>query len=550
MKQVLARALSLALWSWLAFGLLGVWTAPFPPARLEAAEPLAAGRPIYLAHDLADIDLLQFGTALAAADPTAVLLIDSECLSPYTESFLSTYQHGRITPVGTFPEGVGELERRLKIKAEPALVWSGGPPLALWKQLFPAAEQVVVCPAEPRGQLLQAACLAGTLRAPLFVLEGKRKERDQLRELAEQWKTRDVYLVGTAQKLAPQLTAYHCTTLHDANAVAKLRTARLAEAGTIRTAIVTNPFDEKFGPSPLSMLAPWLAVQKRAPLLLTAADGTDAAAVVEAACKRTTLRHVESLILVADLQAIPMEQRTNPIPADHDPQIEMEPLTPTGNAPFSYAIGRLFHDDRAAVPLLLARQRLLAELSRTPRVCIASNPGNSLPLLETFSRNSAREFRNAGYKTTALFGDDVLCDTVRKHMSEHDVFLWEGHHNTLIREWNMPEWDEPLPPSLIFLQSCLALKDYKAYPLLSRGAVGVIGSSTRTYSASGGACSLAFFDALLYDGESVGSSLRQAKNFLVAYAMLKEKRLGKDATRTGANLRAACGPSRSGAIPR
>ena len=539
MKQMLARALFLAVWSWLVFGLLGVCTTPFPPARLAAVEALAANRPIYLSHGLSDIDLLQFGTALAAGDPNAVLLIDSECLSPHIESFLGTYPHGRIVPVGTFPEGVRELEQRLKIKAEPALAWSGGPPLALWRQLFPVAEQVVVCPAEPRGQLLQAACLAGTLRAPLFVLEGQRQERDHLLELARQWKARDVYLVGTAQKLAAQLSAYHCTTLHDAKAVARLRIERLADAGTIRTAVVTNPFDEKFGPSPLSMLAPWLAVQKRAPLLLTGADGTEAAAVVETACKRVALRQVEALILVADLQAIPMEQRTNPIPADHDPQIEMEPLTPTGNGPFSFAIGRLFHDDRAAVPLLLARQRLLAELSRTPRACIASNPGNSLPLLETFSRNTAREFRNAGYQTTALFGNDVLCDTVRKHMSEHDVFLWEGHHGTLVREWAMPDWDEPLLPSLVFLQSCLALKDYKAHPLLSRGAVSVIGSSTRTYSASGGACSLAFFDALLYDGQSVGASLRQAKNFLVTYAMLKEKRLGKDATRTGANLRAA-----------
>ncbi len=103
----------------------------------------------------------------------------------------------------------------------------------------------------------------------------------------------------------------------------------------------------------------------------------------------------------------------------------------------------------------------------------------------------------------------------------------------------MQDWEEPMQPSLVFLQSCLALKDYKAHPLLSRGAVGVIGSSTRTYSASGGACSLAFFNALLYEGQTVGASLRQAKNFLMVYTMLKDKRLGTDAKRSGANLRAA-----------
>jgi hypothetical protein len=170
---------------------------------------------------------------------------------------------------------------------------------------------------------------------------------------------------------------------------------------------------------------------------------------------------------------------------------------------------------------------------------VASNPGGSLPLLETFSRSTARELRNAGYQTTALFNHQVNRNELRRLLPEFDVFLWEGHHNTLIKDWEMPDWDEPMLPCLVFLQSCLALMECKAQPLLQRGAVGVIGTSTRTYSASGGAISLAFFDALLYEHQTLGSSLRQAKNFLLAYSLLKEKRLGKEARRTGANQRAA-----------
>src|SRR5262249_34089225 len=105
--------------------------------------------------------------------------------------------------------------------------------------------------------------------------------------------------------------------------------------------------------------------------------------------------------------------------------------------------------------------------------------------------------------------------------------------------WEMPAWDEPLAPALVFLQSCLALTDAKAQPLIHRGAVGEVGSSTRTYSASGGAFSLAFFDALLYDDQPLGGALRQAKNFLLAYSLLKHRRLGDEARRTGANRRAA-----------
>jgi hypothetical protein len=218
----------------------------------------------------------------------------------------------------------------------------------------------------------------------------------------------------------------------------------------------------------------------------------------------------------------------------------MEPLTPRGAEPFSFATGRLFNEDRAFIPLMLARNRLLKrEAGGQRKVLVVSNPAGGLPLLEAFSRNTAMEFRNAGYQTTALFGKKVNKKVIRRLLPEQDIFLWEGHHNTLIREYCVQEWPEPLRPSLIFLQSCLALTEEKAQPFLQRGAVGVVGSSTRTYSGSGGACALAFFDALHYDQRSMGGSLRQAKNFLLAYTLLKEKRLGKDATKSGANLRTA-----------
>jgi hypothetical protein len=170
---------------------------------------------------------------------------------------------------------------------------------------------------------------------------------------------------------------------------------------------------------------------------------------------------------------------------------------------------------------------------------VASNPGGGLSLLETLSRTTSGELSNAGYRTTALFGRDLTSARLREALTEADLFLWEGHQSTLIKDWGFPTWDEPLPPAVHFLQSCLALQEEKAGPLLGRGAVAVLGTSTRTYSGSGGAFSLAYLDALAHERRSLGESLRQAKNFLVAYSMLKEKRLGEGAKRTGANLRAA-----------
>src|SRR5207302_773724 len=56
---------------------------------------------------------------------------------------------------------------------------------------------------------------------------------------------------------------------------------------------------------------------------------------------------------------------------------------------------------------------------------------------------------------------------------------------------------------------------------------------------SGGALTLAFFDALLYDDQTLGSGLRHAKNYLLAYSLLKEKRLGEAAKLRGANIRSS-----------
>ena len=287
---------------------------------------------------------------------------------------------------------------------------------------------------------------------------------------------------------------------------------------------------------------------RRAPLLLTNAKGDNAADPVNAATKKRDLRRVDNVLFVADLKAIPMEERANPIPDGKDPTIDMEPLTPTGEDPFSFATGRLFHQDPSVVALMLARERLLArerrEKPHARKALICSNALTSddsvgLPLLETFSRNTAAEFKNRGYDTTTLFGKEVKKDDLRRLLPEADIFLWEGHHNTLIKEYQVHEWGEPLQPSMIFLQSCLALKDYKAQPLLERGAMCVVGSSTRIYSASGGAFALCFFDSLMYENQTAGASLRQAKNFLLAYSLLKQKRLGKDAKLSNANLRSA-----------
>src|SRR6202022_4574353 len=128
----------------------------------------------------------------------------------------------------------------------------------------------------------------------------------------------------------------------------------------VESLVIANPDDLGEGLGGISSLAPWIAIQHQAALLLTNSAGDNVEAVVRTALENHELRRADSLIFVANLKAIPMLRRPNPIPDDKDPFIEMEPMTPVGSEPFTFATDRLFHEDPAVVLHMLARQRVLA----------------------------------------------------------------------------------------------------------------------------------------------------------------------------------------------
>jgi hypothetical protein len=501
---------------------------------LRAAEP---ARVVYLVSRVADEDLIALTSAVAAGDPSPVVLLDTPATAPYLAGFFAAFRPDRVVPIGSFADTADERARRLGVSLAPALEWKTGPPGPLWDALFPQAECVVVCPDRPRGLLLQAACLAGVARAPLFVLRGQDGESEELARRVAAWKPREVIAAGEAEAVCRALKETKVTPLPDVAAVSAEYLRRQLARGKLDALVVANPADVRKG-SGLSRLAPWVALQRRGALLLTNDAGDNTATVVREALKNPDLAGAESLILVADLKAIPMERRKNPA-VGKDEEIEMEPLTPSGEEPFTFATGRLFSPDLGVVALTLARQRLLSGVHGPRKAVVASNPGGGLPLLEMFSRHTAREMANCGYDTTALFENNVRADDLRRLLPQADLFLWEGHYRTMVDDFKVPTWTEPLRPSLVFLQSCLALNEAETQPLFRRGAVALVGSSTRTYSGTGGAFTLAFFDAVMYDDQPLGGALRQGKNFLLAYSLLKQKRLGEKAKLAGANERSS-----------
>jgi hypothetical protein len=519
-------------------------TATFGPGVKGAARPASIEsrfpnneHVILLGHGLSDTQAIVFTAAVAAARHSGVVLLNTPSVEHHLQRFLDSL-HAEQVIVVSAPSRLGASAKPVHGKSIVPVPWGESEPTALWQSLALSTERIVVCSASIRPVLLQSACLAGVLGVPLYVLD-KDSGAAAMRSRLATWHTKEVLAAGDAIELCTQLTGVRVVKFADARAVAERSVKELDKHGPISTLVVANPADTAAqGDQGISTLAAWLAAEKQAALLLTNEAGDNVEDLVSAAVRDRRLHGVDSVILVGSPKSIPQRHRPNPAPGK-DLSIEMEPLTPAGADPFSFATGRLFHRNAGLVTLMLARQRLLERTETRRRALVVGNPAGGLPLLEAFSRNTAFELRNAGYETTALFSKEVSKDTVRRLLPEQDIFLWEGHHSTLAKDYDLPNWPEPLKPSLVFLQSCLALCEADAEPLLERGAIGVIGTPNRTYSASGGACSLAFFDALLYQNQSLGASLRQAKNFLLAYTMLKEKRLGEDAKLRGANLRSA-----------
>jgi len=539
-KSNLARTLSLCLLAALSFTATcsGFPDAPSSSTNTDKRESGTSPRTVYVGSHLSEEQLLSLSALLRVKAPAAQLLLDSEPINHEQQRFLAAYHANEVVPIGSFPRGITDLENRLKCKMAPALCWQEDRPVSIWNALVPEANRVVVCPSKPRSLLLQSACLAGVLRAPLYINNGSDKERTELAHQIAQWRTKQVFAVAAARAFCNKLPGVSVVHLPDERMVAATCLRHLARHRPVRTLIVANPADTGSDKGGMSVLAPWIALHRHAALLLTNERGDNVNGLVESALRRPELERADTLLIVGSLKAIPMERRPNPIPGGKDPFIEMEPLTPRGTDVWSFATGRLFEADAGQLALRLARQELLRLESIDHHAVVVSNVGGGLPMLEAFSRNTIQELRNRGYQTSGLIGD-VNKEDLRNELPNQDIFLWEGHHSTLVRDFGVPSWPEALSPALVVLQSCLALNEEEASPFLRRGGIGLIGSSTRVFSASGGGFALAFFDALLYDGQSVGGSLRQAKNFLLAYSLLKEKRLGQAAKLGAANVRTA-----------
>ncbi|HEX4609841.1 MAG TPA: hypothetical protein VH092_16710 [Urbifossiella sp.] len=525
-------------WVALFAGGLALLGTPAPRAAAQdAADPPRSGT-VILAGEMPNPDLMALSVAAAAFAPDATLVMDTPKARTSLRLFMTSVRPATVHMVGRFPPIVDPVRR-----------WGDGPPVIVpekahrdpvafaWSLAPGRVDRAVVAPADPGDELFRAAALAGAIRAPLFVLREGPDPVKGLKELLAAKGVRQVLAVGAAAAPVVRMGGVEVVRLADASAVDAAHRRELARSGPPRTWVLASPGDL----DGCGVFAPWVATLRKATLLLTNEEGTDSEQVFANALTGPDAGSVDTMIAVADPDAIPVTKRRNPTGGRDGDFVDVEPWVPRNKAHLvSVSAGRLYNPDRSGVPLLIARSKLLSEKKGPPKVLISSNPGDGLKLLETFSRNTGRELENAGCKVTSMFGRFTMNETqARKAMTEHDYFIWEGHNGTVNGRFGAARFHEPMLPSIAFIQSCMELNPQIAGPLQDRGVVAVIGTPNRMFSGSGGAYVLAFSDAMAYEGMSVGAAMRHAMNYMLMYAELKEMRLGGDARLGGANRRAA-----------
>ena len=257
-------------------------------------------------------------------------------------------------------------------------------------------------------------------------------------------------------------------------------------------------------------------------------------------------------------------------------EVNKEPCIPTqARKPVSLGVGRIPMESLADASVLFARgllrERTLA--ARPGRVLMVSNSGlqrRPLPLCEAISRVTAQEFKNCRVPLDEFYGKLADSPEVMAAVRGASLILYEGHvsyqdmidvayghaivpdtyyeeavdaleNNTpdavaVPRPDDTPAATPPVPapaekPSrlveplgempIVVLQSCESLDEQLLDRIDELGGVAGIGSVTAIHSGSGSMLVQALADGVLYYGDTLGESLRDAQNYLFCVGDLK-----------------------------
>lgn len=391
-----------------------------------------------------------------------------------------------------------------------------------------APQRVVVFAADDDGARVRAEGFAAATDSALLPLEdGRRLDAAALAP----WQPATVYVASAAllEGDAPAVGAEVVRLVDAAEVMAAFRAAAGADPASL---ILTNPADLSglFSPSALSLVSGLYAAVHRSPVFAVPSPAAAEVEAFAATLMRDTSYLPQQIVLVGDELALRSHRIPDPVLAAGGPEargggtiVRAEIFSEIQKEkPQVFPVGRIVAENAATASLSLARRLHANGKGRERPVIFLTNADEVFPLGETISRTTVNDLRNLGVNVRAYFRGEITPEVSRQALEQTDVLVWEGHPRDLTLEERGGIAVETAPKVAI-LQGCYTLDRNDPMILIEKGTQAIVATSAAIYSAPGSGFARALFDSITYEKADLGTAVRDARNYLLALALLRRE---------------------------
>jgi hypothetical protein len=296
--------------------------------------------------------------------------------------------------------------------------------------------------------------------------------------------------------------------------------------------ILTNPADLSglFSPSSLSVVSGLYAAVHGSPVFaVPSADPQEIETFAETLMRDANFLPAH-IVLVGDELALRSHRIPDPVLAAGGPEargggtvVRAEIFSEIHEEkPQVFPVGRIVAENAAYASLSLARRLHADGKSTNKPVIFLTNADEVFPLGETISRTTVNDLRNLGVHVRAYFRDEITPEVSRQALEQTDVLVWEGHPRDLTLE-ERGGIAVDTAPKVAILQGCYTLDRNDPLILIEKGTQAIVATSAAIYSAPGSGFARALFDSITYDNADLGTAVRDARNYLLALALLRRQ---------------------------
>ena len=340
-------------------------------------------------------------------------------------------RRGLFLVPGTDPGLTASLEkipaRVIAVGANPTLAG-----LRVASEFWGRAEEAILAPVNQAGAVILGSALAAHLKVPFIPVGDMRDGPVLLQGLNNLGVKKPMVAVDDRQHIPAWMESLpDQTEVLDVPALQQRLIERIG-ASNVRNVILCRVGDAQGADRSACWAAAYLSAYRRAPVVFSlSADGLEAEASVEAFLRTGGLRP-QNLTILADLATIGMISVGDPARLG-EYQVEVEPCSrPDDGLAAELGVGRIPAGTLAEASLLIAsgqvRERYVSR--RPPRAVMIANPKTQyepMPLAETVSRLTAKEFRNVGIHVDEFYGWASDDPELVRAAAESNVLIYEGH---------------------------------------------------------------------------------------------------------------------------